>query len=160
MTGAVQVLLVEDNEADVLLVEEALVDFQPAVQLRVTRGGEEALEHLRACAAQPALIPRFVLLDANMPRMNAVELLTELRRDPHLVTLPVVVYSSSSSPLDARRVYQVGANAYVAKPVSLDDFMQVLRSTLRFWCSTVPVAMDSGDGEEHQSGHSVRLSSS
>jgi len=137
-----RILLVEDNEADVLLVEEALVDLTPRVLLDVVRDGEDALTYLRGPRGPSEL--DFVLLDANTPRMDAVEVLTELRRDVRCRTLPVVVYSSSSNPMDARRVYLAGANAYVAKPVDLDGFMEVIRATVRFWCSTVPTTRDAG----------------
>lgn len=138
MTPDLHVLLVEDNEADVLLVEEALRDDTLPVRLHVAWNGVEALSRLDGELLPTP--PRLVLLDANMPRMDALEVLSELRRDPRWALLPVVVYSSSSDPFDAARAYRAGANAYVAKPVGLDDFIAVVRDTVRFWSLAVPVA--------------------
>ena len=145
MNATLDVLLVEDNEADVLLVEEALMDFTPKVRVHVARDGEEALAFLRGARS---VSPRFVLLDANTPRKGALEVLTEVRGDPRWVALPVVVYSSSSNPRDALLAYQAGANAYISKPVSLDAFLELVQSSVRFWLSTVPAhdLSDTGKG--------------
>ncbi|SMB82925.1 response regulator [Deinococcus hopiensis] len=136
MTAPVDVLLMEDSEGDVLLVEEAVADFSPPVRLRVVDDGEQALRLLDDPTYGP---PRLILMDVNTPRKGALEVLAELRQRPEWLAVPVVVYSSSSHPRDALRAYEAGANAYLAKPMMLTAFCELVQSTLQFWLSTVPV---------------------
>ncbi|WNI14390.1 response regulator [Actinacidiphila sp. ITFR-21] len=134
-----RVLLVEDDPADALLIEEALSDRGVATRsIERANDGVAALEHLRSPdTARPDLI----VLDLNMPRMNGRELLAVLKDDPGLSTIPVVVLTTSSTPDDISAAYNQHANAYVTKPVNLDDFLEAVRGIDDFFfeTATVPV---------------------
>ncbi|MFE2531363.1 response regulator [Streptomyces sp. NPDC059371] len=126
------VLLVEDDLADALLIEEALSERGTRNLVQVT-DGVAALEHLRAPAtARPDLI----VLDLNMPRMNGRELLRILKKDEALQTIPVVVLTTSSAPDDVADAYNCHANAYVTKPVNLEEFEQAVQSIDTFYLDT------------------------
>jgi CheY-like chemotaxis protein len=135
---AVEVLLVEDNSADVRLTQEALRDGKVRNNLRVARDGVEALEYLRREGAHTdAPRPHVVLLDLNLPRKNGREVLAEMKADPSLRRIPVVVLTSSKAEEDIARTYDLHANCYVTKPVGLDEFMTVVGSIEDFWFTIV-----------------------
>ncbi|KUL47459.1 response regulator [Streptomyces sp. A1499] len=126
------VLLVEDDVADAMLIEEALSERGARNLVQVT-DGVAALEHLRdPDAARPDLI----VLDLNMPRMNGRELLKVLKADDDLQTIPVVVLTTSSAPDDVNGAYSSHANAYVTKPVNLEEFEQAVQSIDAFYLDT------------------------
>ncbi|PYE50544.1 response regulator [Deinococcus yavapaiensis] len=128
------VLLVEDHDADVLLVREAVASFEQKVRLHVVRDGLAALWFLRRqgdYARCPSV--QLVLLDSSMPRMNACEVLRELRTDEATRDVPVVVFSSSARPRDVHACTEAGANGYVVKPVDLASFMDVVQGLLKDW---------------------------
>lgn len=128
------VLMVEDNEADVLLMEVALEGHLPELKLHVVADGVEALAFLHGKGRYDKMPrPDLVLMDGNMPRKSAVEVLAEVRSTVALAGLPIVVFSSSSMAADAERSLQAGADAYITKPVGLTEFTEVARSTLAFW---------------------------
>ncbi|WP_035803508.1 response regulator [Kitasatospora mediocidica] len=130
------VLLVEDDHADAMLIEEAL--FERGVARIITRAedGVVALEHLRDTRPLPDLI----ILDLNMPRMNGRELLAVLKADPDLRAIPVVVLTTSGAPDDVSGAYRGHANAYVTKPVNLDDFTRAVQSIDAFYLETAAVS--------------------
>ncbi|NUP44957.1 MAG: response regulator [Streptomyces sp.] len=130
------VLLVEDDPADALLVEEALTDRDIARAISRADDGIEALEYLRD-PANPR--PDLIVLDLNMPRMNGRELLGVLKQDTDLRTIPVVVLTTSSTPDDVSAAYERHANAFVTKPVNLDDFLESVRSIDQFFLETATV---------------------
>ncbi|MFE5514818.1 response regulator [Streptomyces sp. NPDC056529] len=126
------VLLVEDDVADAMLIEEALSERGARNLVQVT-DGVAALEHLRAPdAARPDLI----VLDLNMPRMNGRELLKVLKSDEDLQTIPVVVLTTSTAPDDVTGAYSSHANAYVTKPVNLEEFERAVQSIDAFYLDT------------------------
>ncbi|UUS29477.1 MULTISPECIES: response regulator [Streptomyces] len=126
------VLLVEDDVADAMLIEEALSERGARNLVRVT-DGVAALEHLRASdTARPDLI----VLDLNMPRMNGRELLKVLKTDEDLQTIPVVVLTTSTAPDDVTDAYSSHANAYVTKPVNLEEFERAVQSIDAFYLDT------------------------
>lgn len=133
---AYHVLLVEDDPADALLIEEALTDRGIARAIGRADDGVEALEYLRS-PANPR--PDLIVLDLNMPRMNGRELLAVLKEDDDLCTIPVVVLTTSATPADVSAAYQRHANAYVTKPVNLDDFLQSVRSIDQFFLETATI---------------------
>ena len=129
-----RVLLVEDNEADVRLTREALREAGDTVRLSSVADGEQALAYLRrndgyADAPRPDLM----LLDLNLPRKNGLEVLEEMRADPDLVALPVIMLTSSRAASDVAACYARGANAYVVKPLELDEFMDLIGAIRSFW---------------------------
>lgn len=127
------VLLVEDDLADSLLIEEALEQGGLARSITRVSDGVEALERLQDTSAE---LPDIIVLDLNMPRMNGRELLTILKNDARLKVVPVVVLTTSSTPDDVEAAYQGHANAYVTKPVNLDEFLQAVQSIDTFFLNT------------------------
>ncbi len=134
----IEVLLVEDNPADVRLTREALEDGKVRNNLHVAPDGVAALEFLRregphANAPRPDLI----LLDLNLPKKNGRELLAEIKEDETLRQMPVVVLTTSEDEEDILRSYQLHANCYVTKPVGLEQFLAVVRQIDSFWLEVV-----------------------
>ncbi|GGZ65261.1 response regulator [Streptomyces subrutilus] len=127
------VLLVEDDAADVLLIEEALHEHGLPRTITQVDDGLAALAHLQDPAAPR---PDLIVLDLNMPRMNGRELLAVLKADEDLALIPVVVLTTSNAPDDIHGAYQQRANAYVTKPVNLDEFVEAVRSIDDFFLST------------------------
>jgi len=125
------ILLVEDNQADALLIQEAL--RQASVHLDVERvpDGEAALRRLRN-GPRPGL----VLLDLNLPRMDGRTVLAELKADPDLHTIPVIVLTTSSAPADIAFAYENHANSYVRKPLGLDALVEAAQAIRDFWLRT------------------------
>lgn len=137
-TRPIEILLVEDNAGDVRLTREALRDAKVRNNMMVASDGEEALEYLRqegkhADAARPDLI----LLDLNLPRMNGFEVLDVIKEDALLKRIPVVILTTSQAEQDIIRSYNLHANAYVTKPVDLDQFIKVIKSIEDFWLEIV-----------------------
>ncbi len=135
---AIEVLLVEDNPGDVRLTREALRDGKVHNNLSVAPDGVEALAFLRregkyADAPRPDLI----LLDLNLPKKDGREVLEEVKADPSLRNIPVVILTSSEAERDIAQAYALHANCYVTKPVDLDQFIHVVRSIEDFWFTIV-----------------------
>jgi CheY-like chemotaxis protein len=134
------VLMVEDDEGDVRLTREALRDCRIANELHVVGDGEAAMAFLRRegpYAGAPR--PDLVLLDLNLPRKSGHEVLAEIRADPVLHTIPVTILTTSSRDEDVLRSYELHANAYVTKPVGLDEFLHVVREIEGFWFQIVRI---------------------
>ncbi|GGK42282.1 response regulator [Deinococcus malanensis] len=128
------VLMVEDNEADVFLMELALDGVVPDLQLHVVTTGPDALDFLnRQTPYEDAPTPHLVLLDGSTPCMTAAEVLTHVREGWSDADLPVVVFSGSSSEADIQRALQAGANGYVTKPLGLEEYTQAVQDTLHTW---------------------------
>ncbi len=132
MAQAHHILLVEDNPADVRLMREALSAGEVPKVIHVARTGDEADAYLSG--TEP--VPDLVFLDLNLPGKHGLEVLADIRRQPRLAPLPVIIFSSSETEEDVRRAYAASANCYVAKPGSLDRYFSVLAATERFWLST------------------------
>jgi two-component system, chemotaxis family, response regulator Rcp1 len=133
-----EVLLVEDSPGDVRLTQEALKDAKVHINLRVVRDGMDAMAFLKregeyATAPRPDLI----LLDLNLPRKDGREVLKEIKENPELKSIPVVVLTTSASEADILRSYLLHANCYITKPVNLDGFLTVVKSIDSFWLSIV-----------------------
>ncbi|MET9879541.1 response regulator [Actinacidiphila glaucinigra] len=126
------VLLVEDDAADAMLIEDALTACGTR-NLTQVEDGIAALDYLRD-PRQPR--PDLIVLDLNMPRMNGRELLDVIKNDENLRAIPVVVLTTSSAPDDVSGAYQRHANAYVTKPVNLDDFERAVQSIDAFYLDT------------------------
>jgi CheY-like chemotaxis protein len=126
-------LFVEDDVDDVFLIERALSRQAPEVPAEFAAGGREAIARLAAAATGAAAMPAAVVTDLNMPGVGGFDLLRHMRADAALRGLPVIVMSSSSNPQDVRTAYECGANAFVVKPVRLDDLSELLATLVRFW---------------------------
>ena len=128
----------EDNPADVRLIRETFRDFKIRNSLRVAQDGVVAMAMLKKEGeyfSSPK--PDVILLDLNLPRKSGFEVLEELRRDPDLKRIPVVVLSSSDAEKDVMKSYDLNANCYVTKPVGLDDFIRIVMSIENFWLTVV-----------------------
>ena len=139
----IEILLVEDNAGDVRLTKEALHDARVANSLHVVKDGVEAISFLRhagqyANAADPDLI----LLDLNLPRKGGVDVLAEIKADDNLRRIPVVILTTSQAEQDIVRSYNLHANAYVIKPVDLEQFISVIKSIEDFWLEIVRLPPD------------------
>jgi chemotaxis family two-component system response regulator Rcp1 len=134
----VEILLVEDNPGDAYLVREALRESPLPLHLTVIEHGEHALAFVRRRAPYAdAARPDLILLDLNLPQKNGHEVLRELKSDPTLCVIPVVMLTSSQAPEDIRQSYALHVNAYVVKPLELEHFLRVLKAILDFWCTVV-----------------------
>ena len=134
----VEILLVEDNPADVRLTIEALKEGKVRNNLHVTPDGVEALAFLRREGQyQSAVRPDLVLLDLNLPRKDGREVLAEIKQDPQLKRIPVVVLTTSKAEADILRTYDLHANCYITKPVDLDQFIGVVKTIDDFWLTVV-----------------------
>ena len=130
------ILLAEDNPNDVELTLEALAEHNLANRVTVAHDGVEALEYLRregAYADRAPGLPAVVLLDIKMPRMDGLEVLREIRGDPELRRLPVVILTSSREEQDIITSYDLGVNAYVVKPVDFQSFIEAVEHLGVFW---------------------------
>jgi len=132
------ILIVEDNPGDQRLIREAFQDTQRALETAVAKDGVEALDYLcRRGAFTDAARPDLILLDLNLPKKGGREVLAEIKSDPQLKNIPVVVFSSSSAPGDVSSAYLLHANCYVTKPADLDELFQAIAWIEKFWLSTV-----------------------
>ena len=134
----VDLLLVEDNPGDVRLTEEALRDAGMPVNLSVATDGVEAVDFLhRRGKYKNAPRPDLILLDLNLPKKNGPEVLSDIKSDPDLKRIPVLVMTTSSEPGDIQKAYSLNANCYITKPVDLMQFMKVAKSVQEFWFTMV-----------------------
>jgi len=134
----VEILLVEDNPSDVLLTQIAMKECKIANRLHVANDGEAALAFLRRVGQHAdAARPDLVLLDLNLPKMDGRELLAEMKSDATLRTIPVVVLTTSDAETDVVRSYDLHANAYITKPLDMEQFIRVVRGIDDFWFGIV-----------------------
>jgi len=134
----VRLLLVEDNPDDVRLTRETLKECKMLVDLYHAEDGVEAMEFLRKegkYAASPR--PDLVIMDLNMPRKDGRETLAEMKSDPDLMRIPVVVFTVSDSEEDILKSYNLHANAYITKPIDLEQFSRVVKEIENFWFTVV-----------------------
>ena len=135
----IEILLVEDNPADVRLTQEALREGKVRNNLHIARDGEEALAFLRR-EGEPR--PDLILLDLNLPRRDGREVLKEIKSDRRLMTIPVVVLTTSAAEADIVKSYSLHANCYITKPVDLEQFITVVKSIDDFWLTIVKLPPD------------------
>jgi CheY-like chemotaxis protein len=134
----VDVLLVEDDAGDVLMTREAFDFYKIRNPLHVVTDGEQALQFVRRTGPfTDAPRPGLILLDVNLPRVSGLEVLAELKRDPHLLRIPVVILTTSQAEEDILRSYQLHANAYVSKPVDFEQFITAIRQIDTFFLTLV-----------------------
>jgi len=137
-TRPVEILLVEDNPADIALTSEALEDSKMLNNLNVVNDGVEAMEFLRREGKyQSAPRPDLILLDLNLPRKNGREVLEEIRADLSLTIIPVVIMTVSKDEKDIYETYRLHANCYIQKPVRFGEFIEIVKSIENFWFSIV-----------------------
>jgi CheY-like chemotaxis protein len=134
----IEVLLVEDDEGDVLMTREALEEGKVRTHLTVVGDGVEAMDYLRRAGRYAeAVRPDIVLLDLNLPKRNGRQVLADVKADPDLRRIPVVVLTTSEAEDDVLGSYDLHANAYVTKPVDFDRFVEVIRQIDEFFMTVV-----------------------
>jgi chemotaxis family two-component system response regulator Rcp1 len=146
-TEPVEILLVEDNASDARLAEETLKDSKINNNLHHVEDGIEAMRFLRRQGGYAgAPVPDLILLDLNLPRKDGREVLAEVKEDPRLRLIPVVVMTSSEAERDLVKTYGLHANAYVVKPLDMDAFVEVVRGVNDFWLTIVKLPPKARDG--------------
>jgi CheY-like chemotaxis protein len=134
----INILLVEDNSADIRLTQEALKDGKIANTLHVVKDGVQAMDFLyKRPPFENALTPDLILLDLNIPRKSGQEVLKEIKQDNQLKFIPVVIITTSASELDVAKTYANDANCYITKPVDFEQFIYVIKIIDDFWLSVV-----------------------
>ena len=129
-----EILLVEDNPGDVMLTQEAFREGQFPHRLSVAEDGEQALHFLRhEDGFRNAPRPDLILMDLNLPKKDGRELLAEVKSDPTLSQIPVIVLTMSEADQDIARAYKLHANCYLTKPIRMDDFLTMMKSVEDFW---------------------------
>ena len=133
----VNILLVEDNPGDVRLTQEAFREGNIAVNLEVARDGVEAIAYLRKQAPfNDVVTPDLILLDLNLPKRDGREVLAEIKVDPDLKRIPVVVLTTSNAEADILKSYNLHVNCYLNKPVDFDRFFEIVQKIEDFWLTT------------------------
>ena len=133
----INILLVEDNPGDVRLTQEAFREGNISVNLEVARDGVEAIDYLRRNAPfTDAVTPDLILLDLNLPRRDGREVLAEIKVDPDLKRIPVVVLTTSNAEADILKSYNLHVNCYINKPVDFDRFFEIVQKIEDFWLTT------------------------
>lgn len=137
----VVILMIEDNPGDVLLTMEALKEVKIRNSVHVAKDGVEGIEFLhREGKFADAPRPDIIFLDLNLPRKDGREVLAEIKDDPELRRIPVVILTTSTAEQDVLKTYNLHANCYITKPVDLDQFISVVQSIENFWFSIVKLA--------------------
>jgi CheY-like chemotaxis protein len=124
-SAAAAILLIEDNPADALLVEEALQEFHVTAEFVVLDDGEKAIRFIEEFDATTASCPRLVILDLNLPKRNGKDVLRHIRHRAQWNHVPVVILTSSNTPTDREEAIRLGANQYIRKPPQLEDFLNI-----------------------------------
>jgi len=136
MSGGSYILLVDDNRNDIELTRRALAKDEAAHEVIVLKDGEEALDFLHCRGeykSRARVHPVVMLLDIKMPRLSGIEVLRAVKSDPELRFIPIVMLTSSKQRPDVDECYRIGANAYVVKPFDFDEFVDAVRTIVRFW---------------------------
>lgn len=139
----VQILLVEDSKSDAVLTAETLSESRIVNQLHIVRDGVAAMDFLYQVGKyQNAPRPDLILLDLNLPKKNGREVLAEIKTDPHLKTIPVVVLTTSDYEGDILKSYELHANCYITKPVELSQFINMMKTLEHFWFTIVKLPLN------------------
>ena len=137
-TNSLNVLLVEDDEGDALIIREAFEYYKIRNELNVVTDGEAAMQFLRQTGPYAGMPrPGLILLDVNLPRRNGLAVLAELKQDPDLLVIPVVMLTTSRAEEDILRSYALHANAFVTKPVDFEHFIDAIRQIDNFFLTLV-----------------------
>lgn len=135
---ALEILLVEDNDGDVLLIEEALEDSQITHHLHVIQDGEAAIDFMLSLREdEKAITPDLILLDINLPKKNGYEVLQVLKGNRTLRSIPVVMLTTSSSEKDILKSYEYHANCLITKPADVNNFLEAIKKIGEFWLRIV-----------------------
>ena len=136
-TRPVNILLIEDNPGDVRLTQEAFKEGRLAIQMDVVMDGVEAIKFLRKEAPYTdSTTPDLILLDLNLPKRDGREVLEEIKSDPNLKRIPVVILTTSNAEQDILKSYNLHVNCYINKPVDFDKFFDIIQKIEDFWLTT------------------------
>lgn len=140
-TKSITILLADDDADDRMLTRDALAESRLANDLRFVEDGEELLDYLRRrgkhASPQDSPRPGLILLDLNMPRKDGREALREIKSDPNLRSIPIVVLTTSKAEEDIYRTYDLGVNSFITKPVTFDGLVAVMKGLGRYWFEIV-----------------------
>jgi CheY-like chemotaxis protein len=138
---SIVILMADDDADDRLLAKDALTECRLANDLHFVEDGEELLEYLQRRGKYSSMVdaprPGLILLDLNMPKKDGREALKEIRADPELRKIPVVVLTTSKADSDIGCIYELGANSFISKPVSFDSLVEVMKILGRYWFEIV-----------------------
>ena len=138
MNKIISVLLIEDSRADARLILEVFKEEKIAVDVKVIRDGEDAMDYLNKKGEhKDAMTPDLILLDLNLPKKDGREVLLEIKQNNDLRTIPVVILTTSQSEEDVLKSYKLQASCFVTKPIDLDNFVKIIKSIDDFWFSAV-----------------------
>jgi two-component system, chemotaxis family, response regulator Rcp1 len=146
--AAPEILLIDDNPGDARLVAEVLHITTPEAKLSLASDGLEGIRFLRhegEYATAPA--PDLILLDLRMPKKNGLEVLAEVKQDPVLRSIPVVVLTSSGAPQDIRNTYDLHANCFITKPIDLVGFLKIMQTLSEYWFGVVKLPRATSNGQ-------------
>lgn len=142
----IRLLMAEDDPEDQMLVKKAFHEARLANGLAIVEDGEQLLDYLhRRGRYSGAERPDLLLLDLNMPKKDGREALAEIKSDPHLRTIPVVVLTTSSADEDILRSYDLGVNSYIEKPVTFPKLVEVVRTLKKYWLEIVKLPPNAGE---------------
>lgn len=148
----ITILLADDDADDRMLAREALEESRLANDLRIVEDGEQLLEYLqrRGPWSDPASAPRpgLILLDLNMPRKDGREALKEIKADPNLRSIPIIVLTTSKAEEDIYRTYDLGVNSFITKPVTFEGLVQVMKVLGRYWFEIVELPQSSHGNQQ------------
>ena len=138
-TKPIVILMADDDADDRLLAKDALADCKINSEVHFVENGEELVEYLHRRGKFGANTPRpgLILLDLNMPKKDGREALREIKSDPELRKIPVVVLTTSRADTDISQIYELGANSFITKPVSFDALVNTMKILTNYWCQTV-----------------------
>ena len=131
------ILLIEDNPADVLLTIEAFKECGGIHKITSLNDGVAAIEHINSIIKKKTKLPDLILLDLNLPKKDGRQVLKEMKTKSELKYTPVIILSTSKNETDVTATYKLNANCYIIKPVELDSFIKIIEGIDRFWFSTV-----------------------
>ncbi len=135
-----KILMVEDNPGDVRLIQEAISEASLKVEMSVAWDGQQALDMLGfSDGSEKSSLPQIILLDLNLPVRSGQEVLNIIKNDLRTKGIPVVIFSSSGADQDIEQSYNNHANCYICKPVNLDDYLHVIRTSFEFWLKRVVI---------------------
>jgi CheY-like chemotaxis protein len=130
---AIEILLIEDNEGDIVLTLEALQEARIKNKVSVIKDGDAAIKYLEKVKEGEGTVPDLILLDINLPKIDGKEVLTYIKNDGHLKKIPVVMLTTSSSENDISDAYSNHANCYITKPVDINKFFDIIKAIEDFW---------------------------
>ena len=137
------ILLVEDSSTDATIIMAAFKSIGYSGEIQIVRDGTEAIDFLREAVLDNTNdLPELILLDLNLPRKSGHEMLQDIKTNPKCQNIPVIVFSSSSRPIDITTSYQLHANAYIVKPIILEDYKLTAQRIHDFWLKTVQLQLE------------------